>query len=362
MRSGMEGPTNADTGCHVPLPKYYLNAEALLRQASPKLFQGEGMTETVSKAPAITRHFQGPLAHWDNFQEEAMNFFKDDKTQSAFKSCSRAPIYMSSTVEALNSKAMTHERLQVGAEISLSGRFSWNALAVVTHVVETLISSEHSQDAQIDFLPREIVFGDSWTIRKEFRVEGHEPDVILKLPLATGHQVRLTVFLNVGTRSDGEPCVYFSDIIFSNNSMNTKHEDVTLRAAMFYMVHLTCSSPDWEMPREIYDNTRQWIKTAGKSYQGLVTPYGNRMFPVSGHMPQSPLQNTVPASSATSENTTWIPSPVNRQPGAATRDFGLRSGSYTRPATSRAQKNSQTLFGKSDEEDKSEKKKNVASE
>lgn len=94
---------------------------------------------------------------------------------------------MDPNFEKLNSSAMTTERIQAGAEITLSGRFFWNALAVTPHIVETLTNPQHGQKLP-GFLPHKLAFGDSWIIQKVNRVKGQEPDIILSLPKETGHQ------------------------------------------------------------------------------------------------------------------------------------------------------------------------------
>lgn len=105
------------------LPKYYLNADGLLNKPLPALNEGGPKFETISYVPNITKHYNGPLAEWDTFENEVMAFYENDTTRKELDRCAHAPINMDPAVEILNSKAMTHERLQCGAEISLSGRY-----------------------------------------------------------------------------------------------------------------------------------------------------------------------------------------------------------------------------------------------
>ncbi|KAF2853489.1 hypothetical protein T440DRAFT_376213, partial [Plenodomus tracheiphilus IPT5] len=248
----------------------FMNAEDALRQPLPRLFTGKPIAETVGRAPPIKRRFHGNLGHWDHFEKLASEFFVKAETTSALKRCNRVPISVAPNIKELNSNThMVREKVQVGAEITLSGRFFANALATVIDIVETLASDDHGDGcADPEFLPRRFSFGDSWIIDQKHRVQGHEPDVILKLPSASGHRVRLvgelkfcvtvnlsdmvnevkgpeeqtstfrdilgqivdymcarrlkygflsnyeqTVFLKVDQGSDDNPCLYFSDVI-----------------------------------------------------------------------------------------------------------------------------------------------------
>jgi hypothetical protein len=173
------------------LPKYYLDADGLLQQSLPPLNKGKDNLETIAKAPNITRHYAGKLAEWDVLQEDALRFYESTPTVTELKRCAHAPIYMDPAIERLNGRAMTLERLQAGAEITLSGRFFWNALAVVVHIVETLTTAQHGKSLYPDFLPAQLTYGDSWIIEKPFRVDGQQPDAVLKLPSGPGHKIRM---------------------------------------------------------------------------------------------------------------------------------------------------------------------------
>lgn len=157
----------------------------------PLLHKGPYRLETISKPPPIVRHFKGDLAVWDDFHSNAIKFLQDDRVRKEFERCAHAPIYMDPKIEKLNSKAMAFERLRSGAEITLSGRFFWNLLAVVLHVVETLTSPEHGQRQNPGLLPLQLTFGDSWIIDKPYRVNRQQPDVVLELLTGTGHRLRL---------------------------------------------------------------------------------------------------------------------------------------------------------------------------
>jgi hypothetical protein len=165
----------------------------LLQQPPPRLHKGKDKLETISKAPTIVHHYAGELASWDVFQRDVLAFYADQRTSDDLERCAHAPIYMDPAIESLNSKAMTIERLQTGAEISLSGRFFWNILAAVVHIVETLTNPQHGDSPHPNYWPSQLTFGDSWIIEKPFRVEGQQPDVVLKLlsAPASGHKIRL---------------------------------------------------------------------------------------------------------------------------------------------------------------------------
>jgi hypothetical protein len=163
----------------------------LLRQPLPPLNKGKDILETIANPPSIAHHCSGGLAEWDNFKTKALEFYKTDPAAAELKRCAHAPIYMDPAIVQLNSKAMTVERLQTGAEITLSGRFFWNALAVTVHIVETLTNVQHGLSCHQGFLPSELTYGDSWIIEKPFRVNGQQPDAVLKLPHGSGHRLRM---------------------------------------------------------------------------------------------------------------------------------------------------------------------------
>jgi hypothetical protein len=174
------------------LPKYYLNADSLLQQPLPRLFKGEHDIETISKPPAVRLHYSGNLARWKVFGKDAIKFYQDKRTKTELERCRHAPIYMDPKVRSLNTHVMVDERLQAGAEITLSARYFWNLLAVVLHIVETLANQdEHGQSEHSNFLPPRLTFGDSWIIEKQFRVGGQQPDVVLKLPTGDKDQIRM---------------------------------------------------------------------------------------------------------------------------------------------------------------------------
>ncbi|KAI8933626.1 hypothetical protein NX059_009351 [Plenodomus lindquistii] len=312
-----------------PLPAHFLNPAELLCAPLPDLRISE---EAVDRAPAVKCYYDGLLGHWPNFLEDALDFFRDKRTQTTFERCSRVPVYMSSSIEELNGKAMTSELLFQGAEISLSGRFSQNVLAVVTHVVATLTTEEHGKDDHNDFLPKELGFGDAKIIKKSSRVDNQEPDVVLKLPLATENQIRLvgelkfcvtvdlemmvyqahvkeetnlfrgilegqivaymrgrrlnygfisnynqTVFLKVGLDSTRKhPKIFYSSCISHNvSTLAMGPKDLSVRLAMFYMVFLTSSpsSSGWKMSEATYKATSDWVKV-NKSLLPVSSPDG----------------------------------------------------------------------------------------
>lgn len=178
------------------LPQYYLSARGLLENPLPPLNKGPDGIQTVSNPPSVHIHYSGELASWRDFQSEALEFLDDLRTKRELDRCAHVPIYMDPKVEKLNSSAMTVERIQAGAEITLSGRFFWNALAVTSHIVETLTNPQHGQCLP-HFLPDKLAFGDSWIIEQPNRVKGQEPDIVLSLPYNVGHRT-------CRTRSIGE--------------------------------------------------------------------------------------------------------------------------------------------------------------
>ena len=181
------GPNSSGSGLVGP----YLNADSLLKQPLPQLLRGTSSVETITYAPRITLHYSGPLAKWDNFQENALAFYQDARIRAELDRCANAPIYMDPAIERVNSEAMTRETIQCGAEITLSGRYFCNALAAVASIVRTLVAPAHGASANPNLLPREFAFGDSWILDKPHRVSGMEPDILLKLPIEGKDQIRL---------------------------------------------------------------------------------------------------------------------------------------------------------------------------
>jgi len=177
--------------CSKALIGPYLNADGLLNQPLPQLKKGKFDLETVTHAPRISQNYDGPLAKWDNFKKDVLSFYKNARTKAELGRCANVPIYMDPAVERINSEAMTHESIQCGAEITISGRFFHNALAAITAIVRTLVVPAHGLSANSDFLPQELAFGDSWILDRPYRVSKQEPDVFLKLPIEGKDQVRL---------------------------------------------------------------------------------------------------------------------------------------------------------------------------
>lgn len=165
------------------LPAYFLNANSVLRQPLPQLHRGPDTLETIAKPPKITRYYNGPIAIWDNCKVDAMDFFKSEVVGAELTRCAEVPIHMSPEIAKLNCKAMTVERTQVGAEVSISGRLFSNLFAVVTNTIETLTAPQHGISENPELLPKQIVFGDSWTVPKPNRVNSLYPDVVMKASL-----------------------------------------------------------------------------------------------------------------------------------------------------------------------------------
>ncbi|KAK1908007.1 hypothetical protein P3342_013326 [Pyrenophora teres f. teres] len=330
----------------------YLNAEGLLRRPLPKLKTGDFKKETVSYAPSITHRYQGDLAPWDTFKDEVRSFYKDPRTKAELQRCAKAPIYMDPAVESINSEAMTRETVQCGAEITVSGRYFHNALAVVTSIVRTLVVPAHGPSANPGFLSEELAFGDSWILDQEHRVRKQEPDIFLKLPIGGKDQVRLvgelkfcltvnftkmvdnhkignfeklrailgqlvnymlghklkyafisnydeTIFLQLDQRKagQGEACIYFSDIIRYDDAVDeSKEENISLRLALLYLIHKTCSpaTADWCIPDHIDTKAlkEDWITRESIFEDKSGTPYGHRAHPAADRI--QAISNTLP--------------------------------------------------------------------
>ncbi|KAF1828220.1 hypothetical protein BDW02DRAFT_635309 [Decorospora gaudefroyi] len=306
--------------------------KAQKKQPLPALCKGTENLETIAKGPAIARHYAGKLAKWDSFKKNAIDFYNERRTQMELERCGHAPIYMDPEIYKLNSKAMIQERIQAGAEITLCGRYFWNLLAVVVHIVETLASTEHGFSNYPGFLPPQLTFGDSWIIGRPFRVDGQQPDAVLKLPVNGKDQIRMvgelkfcvtlnlksmledaengqgnkfrgilgqlvnymlghrlkygfisnyneTVFLHLGLTKDGEqPCIYFSDIIKDSDVIDESAGRTSLRLALLYLTQLTCSpnGADWAISDETLRKTSKWIVKSSQPQQNLATPFGDR--------------------------------------------------------------------------------------
>ncbi|KAF7446952.1 hypothetical protein PtrSN002B_005484 [Pyrenophora tritici-repentis] len=169
----------------------YLNADDLLNQPLPGLLRGEHGIETITNAPRIFHNYEGELAPWKDFKESVMAFYKDPRTKAELDRYAKVPIYMGKAIEEVNSEAMTRETIQCGAEISLSGRLFSRVLAAVISVVRTLVVPAHGKSANPTLLPQKLAFGDAKILDKHLRVDGMEPDILLKLPIQGRDQIRL---------------------------------------------------------------------------------------------------------------------------------------------------------------------------
>ncbi|KNG51883.1 hypothetical protein TW65_00898 [Stemphylium lycopersici] len=380
---GLRGPEGKS------LPKYFLGADGLLNKPLPVLNKGKNILETIAQQPSITRHYTGELAHWNTFKDEAIKFYEDDITRKELARCAHAPINIDPAVEILNSKVMTHERLQCGAEISLSGRYFWNLLAVVLHIVETLASEEHGTSENPDFLPKALTFGDSWILEKHHRVEGQQPDVLLKLPIEGKGQIRLvgelkfcvnvdfqtmlhngrgrgnkfrgilgqlvqymighglkygfisnyeeTIFLQLDLRNNGEPCIYYSDIIKDSDLIDNSNDkvSVSLRLALFYLTQKT-SSPkgaDWAISKELCKSMKNYIMGKTIGYKAEVTAYGSRSLVPTRTPQRSPLGPIVTRGIAPDEQMQSVSfkNAVKRDPGNTFKDLKSRLRSAANP-------------------------------
>jgi len=172
------------------LPAYFLNAENLLRRQLPDLVIGN-RDETIGGPPPTKQHYKGGLGHWKEFRDLAIRFMEDERLIAELKRCSHAPIAMDPVIKELNSSAIAGERIQVGAEITMSGRFGQNVLVVSDAIVATLSNPQHGQPIYPDFLPDKVTYGDSWVLKTPLRIPGKQPDVLMKLPSDNGTGLRL---------------------------------------------------------------------------------------------------------------------------------------------------------------------------
>lgn len=87
-----------------------------------------------------------------------------------------------------------------------------------------------------------------------------------------------TIFLQLALHGDGEPCIYYSDIIMDVDIINDANLSPSLRLAMFYFTYLACSprDADWQLSKEVLQKTKRWVSKLPAAQQNLLTPFGDR--------------------------------------------------------------------------------------
>lgn len=191
---------------------FYLNPEQAIRGPMPDLLIEKPGVETTSSAGVPSLSYCGPLAKWNVFEKDVHTFINDPVTQEHLRRCQDLPVYPNPRVEHRNSHVSTREQIQVGAEITLSGRFFERAIVPVVASVETLTDSTLATPPERPakmILPTKARFGDSWVVPKDNRPDtGSEnkiqPDIVAKLCVNDDDQVRLVGELKFCTTVDLE--------------------------------------------------------------------------------------------------------------------------------------------------------------
>lgn len=85
----------------------------------------------------------------------------------------------------------------------------------------------------------------------------------------------------------GDPCIYFSDIITYDDTIDNSNGNVSLRLALFYLIYKTCS-PDaaaWRISENLNatELKRKMIVKYSVHDSSLVTPHANRTLPKSDY-------------------------------------------------------------------------------
>ncbi|KAH3974832.1 hypothetical protein HBI56_105380 [Parastagonospora nodorum] len=300
------------------LPANTLNAKGVLYLEMPTLILGKAKVQAVSNAGSIYKYFNGNLAFWDTFPKDALEFFEDPRIVDDMERCQHLPISPDPETEKFNKHFTTKENMTCGGEITLSGRFYQNALKQVTAVVQTLSDPEYGESDHGPWLPYDLTFGDSWIINRPQRVAGREPDVVLKLQIDGEQVLRLVgelkfcgtvdleamihealidegtnfvgnlgqivdymlshrlkygfisnyesttiLWLDYNTDKQGvkQACVYFSPSIKHSDDGNSGKVKVSLRMALFYLIHMTNSDEEqaWKIDETYRKSTKFWI-------------------------------------------------------------------------------------------------------
>jgi hypothetical protein len=131
-------------------------------------------------------------SNWPAFVNTVSEWYQRPDTQKLFDACKDIPVHVDHYfVHLQNPLAMGAEFGQVGAEITLSARFWENVLMPVLHSSLTMKSLGAYTTAPVDPSTLQWTFGDSFIIPKPDRIDGHQPDVVLKTNFDGRPEVRM---------------------------------------------------------------------------------------------------------------------------------------------------------------------------
>ena len=148
--------------------------------------------ETTSKAPTITRRFNGRLSHFRPFVNRVVDWYESAYIQDLFKKCDDLPVYMHPCVQSKNRYAMGAELGQIGAEITVSARFWQNVLLPVLHSCRTMRFSNTAKNVlPLDPKDLDCTIGDSFIVPMQQRIPSLQPDVVFKFTIGEKQEVRL---------------------------------------------------------------------------------------------------------------------------------------------------------------------------
>jgi hypothetical protein len=130
---------------------------------------------------------------WSSFHQDVSRFYNGRKLQFAFRRCDGVPVDLDPSIGAQYSHFATLENIQVGSEISMSGRFFSNVVSRVISVIQALWSEEYGtleELADMPQLPRDFRSSCAKTVPQSQRAPHNEPDVVFKIP-GTGDSQRV---------------------------------------------------------------------------------------------------------------------------------------------------------------------------
>jgi hypothetical protein len=194
--------------------------------------------ETTTRAGTPKLSYIGPLAKWDTFHESVWDFIHDRNTARYFDRCKHLPIYPDPSVQRTNPHATMREHVQVGAEITLSGRFSERVLVPVSSVVSTMtdVTMMRGRPAN-SILPTTATSGDSWIVPEHLRPDRNssnkkQPDIVLKLQVGRENLARLSgelkfcATVNLKEMVDNAIDRYFPRLLKFSNILGKSHDAV----------------------------------------------------------------------------------------------------------------------------------------
>jgi hypothetical protein len=130
------------------------------------------------------------------------------------------------------------EHVQVGAEITLSGRFSERVLVPVSSVVSTMtdVTMMRGRPAN-SILPTTATSGDSWIVPEHLRPDRNssnkkQPDIVLKLQVGRENLARLSgelkfcATVNLKEMVDNAIDRYFPRLLKFSNILGKSHDAV----------------------------------------------------------------------------------------------------------------------------------------